>query len=129
MTRLSHAASRLEGQKMFQILAQAQELERSGRSIIHFEIGDPDFNTPKNIVNAIVENTISIKVIGSLRFLDFFNVKNLNKIGSMVYAIITTDTNPIIEITAIDFNAGCFAIIKIPTPIIVVKTDKKMDVL
>lgn len=37
---------------MFQILAKAKELEREGKSILHFEIGDPDFGTPQNIVNA-----------------------------------------------------------------------------
>lgn len=55
MRPLSEAADRLEGQKMFQVLAQAQELERQGRHIIHFEIGDPDFPTPKNIVEAACE--------------------------------------------------------------------------
>ena len=40
---------------MFQILAKAQELERQGREIIHFEIGDPDFDTPSNIVKAACE--------------------------------------------------------------------------
>ena len=52
MKNISNAANRLEGQKMFQILAKAQELERQGKKIIHFEIGDPDFDTPVNIVNA-----------------------------------------------------------------------------
>lgn len=52
MIRLSNAADRLQGQEMFQILAKAQELERQGKQIMHFELGDPDFNTPKNIVNA-----------------------------------------------------------------------------
>jgi len=37
---------------MFQILAKAQELERQGKKIIHFEIGDPDFDTPVNIIEA-----------------------------------------------------------------------------
>ena len=37
---------------MFQILARAQELEREGKEIIHLEIGDPDFDTPSNIVDA-----------------------------------------------------------------------------
>ena len=55
MAKLSNAAQRLEGQKMFQILARAKELERQGESIIHFEIGDPDFDTPKNIINAAYE--------------------------------------------------------------------------
>ena len=52
MKRLSDAACRLEGQKMFQILARANELERQGKEILHFELGDPDFNTPQNIVEA-----------------------------------------------------------------------------
>jgi len=46
---------KIEGQKMFQILAKAQELERQGKEIIHFEIGDPDFDTPKSIVEAACE--------------------------------------------------------------------------
>ena len=52
MKRLSDAAYRLEGQKMFQILARAKELERQGKEILHFELGDPDFSTPQNIVEA-----------------------------------------------------------------------------
>ncbi len=52
MKSLSIAAYRLEGQKMFQVLAKAQGLEKQGKKIIHFEIGDPDFDTPKNIVDA-----------------------------------------------------------------------------
>jgi aspartate aminotransferase len=52
MRRLSDAANRLVGQKMFQILARAQELERGGMDILHFEIGDPDFGTPQNITRA-----------------------------------------------------------------------------
>ena len=56
MRRFSDKAMRLEGQKMFQILAKANELERQGKEIIHFEIGDPDFNTPENIVNAVCKS-------------------------------------------------------------------------
>jgi len=52
MRRLSDKALKLEGQKMFQILAKTKELERQGRKIIHFEIGDPDFDTPPNVVDA-----------------------------------------------------------------------------
>lgn len=55
MGKLSDAAGRLVGQKMFQILAHAQEMERSGRNILHFEIGDPDFDTPQNISHAATE--------------------------------------------------------------------------
>ena len=52
MKRLSNAAGKLKGQEMFQILSKAKELERQGREIIHFELGDPDFDTPENIVEA-----------------------------------------------------------------------------
>ena len=52
MRRFSDAAMRLKGQEMFQILAKAEELERAGKDILHFELGDPDFDTPKHIVDA-----------------------------------------------------------------------------
>lgn len=39
----------------FTILAKAQELERKGKKIIHFEIGQPDFPTPRHIVSAGVD--------------------------------------------------------------------------
>ena len=52
MKTLSDAAHRIEGQKMFQILARTRDLERQGRRILHFELGDPDFSTPLNIVEA-----------------------------------------------------------------------------
>ena len=36
MRRLSDSAHLLEGQKMFQVLALAKELEKQGKEIIHF---------------------------------------------------------------------------------------------
>ena len=53
---LTFASSRLVGQKMFQILALAKDLENQGKDIIHFEIGDPDFPTPKNIKDAAINS-------------------------------------------------------------------------
>ena len=52
MKKLSEAAQRLQGQEMFQILSMAKELERQGKEILHFELGDPDFPTLDNIVDA-----------------------------------------------------------------------------
>lgn len=49
---LSEAAYNLQGQPMFKIQARIKELERLGRDIVHFEIGDPDFQTPGNIIDA-----------------------------------------------------------------------------
>lgn len=54
--RLTRAAGNLEGQPMFKVLAKVQELERGGRDVVHFEIGDPDFNTPTNIVQAACDS-------------------------------------------------------------------------
>ncbi|MDR2687096.1 MAG: pyridoxal phosphate-dependent aminotransferase [Oscillospiraceae bacterium] len=42
----------LHTESAFQILAKAQALEAQGRHIIHMEIGQPDFKTPQNIIDA-----------------------------------------------------------------------------
>lgn len=42
----------LVGQPMFQILSQAKLLETQGRSIIHLEIGDPDFPSPVGVIES-----------------------------------------------------------------------------
>lgn len=52
MRKLSKIADGLIGQPMFHILARAQELERAGKKIIHFEIGDPNFHSPVHAVSA-----------------------------------------------------------------------------
>ena len=44
--------SLLHTESAFQILARAQALEAQGRHIIHMEIGQPDFKTPQNIIDA-----------------------------------------------------------------------------
>lgn len=52
MKHLSIAANNVEGQPMFKILDKVQKLERTGREILHFELGEPNFDTPPNIVEA-----------------------------------------------------------------------------
>ena len=37
---------------MFKTLDKVKKLESEGKNIIHFEIGDPDFQTPQNIISA-----------------------------------------------------------------------------
>jgi len=37
------------------VLGRARELEAQGRRIVHFEIGEPDFDTPREIVDATVQ--------------------------------------------------------------------------
>jgi len=41
---------------MFKVLAHVLDLERNGKDIIHFEIGDPDFDTPLNIKKAACDS-------------------------------------------------------------------------
>lgn len=50
--RLTKFAENLEGQPMFKVLEKVGEMQRQGKDIVHFEIGDPDFDTPANIVEA-----------------------------------------------------------------------------
>jgi aspartate/methionine/tyrosine aminotransferase len=52
---LARRMSRLGTETAFEVLSKARMLEREGKSIIHLEIGEPDFNTPANIVEAAVE--------------------------------------------------------------------------
>jgi aspartate aminotransferase len=44
--------SRLGTESAFEVLARARALERQGRTIIHLEIGEPDFDTPEHIKTA-----------------------------------------------------------------------------
>ena len=50
--KLAQRMSRLGTETAFEVLAKAKALEAQGREIIHLEIGEPDFNTPANVVEA-----------------------------------------------------------------------------
>lgn len=52
--RLAERMARLGTESAFEVLNRARALEREGKNIIHLEIGEPDFATPENIVNAAV---------------------------------------------------------------------------
>ena len=47
--------SRLGTETAFEVLNKARALERLGRNIIHLEIGEPDFDTPPNVVEAGID--------------------------------------------------------------------------
>jgi aspartate aminotransferase len=49
---LSESLQRLGTETAFEVLARARGLEAQGRRVIHLEIGEPDFDTPANIVEA-----------------------------------------------------------------------------
>jgi aspartate aminotransferase len=46
--------SRLGTESAFEVLAHAQALEATGSDIVHLEIGEPDFATPRSVIDAAV---------------------------------------------------------------------------
>lgn len=55
MTRFAKRVGHLEQEGAYAVLAKARALEAKGRDIIHFEIGEPDFDTYPNIALAGIE--------------------------------------------------------------------------
>jgi aspartate aminotransferase len=53
--RLASRMSRLGTETAFEVLNKARALERQGKDIVHLEIGEPDFDTPANVVEAAVD--------------------------------------------------------------------------
>src|SRR5689334_3463433 len=50
--QLAERMSRIGVESAFDVLVRARALEAQGRSVIHLEIGEPDFPTPPHIVEA-----------------------------------------------------------------------------
>ena len=50
--KLAERMSRIGTETAFEAAARARALEATGRSVIHLEIGEPDFDTPANIRDA-----------------------------------------------------------------------------
>ena len=53
--RLATRMGRLGTETAFEVLVRAKALEAQGRDVVHLEIGEPDFDTPGNIVRAGAE--------------------------------------------------------------------------
>ena len=52
MRPLARRMGRLGTETAFEVLARARALEAKGRHIVHLEIGEPDFDTPKSVTAA-----------------------------------------------------------------------------
>jgi aspartate aminotransferase len=50
--KLAERMSRLGTETAFDVLVRARALEAQGRKVIHLEIGEPDFATPRHIIEA-----------------------------------------------------------------------------
>ena len=53
MTRIASRVSQLHGEGALAVYSRAKELERAGRSIIHLELGEPDFHPAAPVVDAL----------------------------------------------------------------------------
>jgi aspartate aminotransferase len=55
MVAYAQRMDRLGTETAFEVLARAKALEAQGREILHFEIGEPDFDTPAHIKEAAIQ--------------------------------------------------------------------------
>ena len=53
MTRIASRVSQLNGEGALAVFTRAKELERQGRSIIHLELGEPDFHPAAPVVDSL----------------------------------------------------------------------------
>src|SRR5882724_6670777 len=53
MTRIASRVSQLTGEGALAVFSRAKELERQGHSIIHLELGEPDFHAAAPVVDAV----------------------------------------------------------------------------
>jgi aspartate aminotransferase len=53
MTRIASRVSQLNGEGALAVYSRARELERLGRSVIHLELGEPDFHAAAPVVDAL----------------------------------------------------------------------------
>jgi aspartate aminotransferase len=49
---LAKSMANLGTETAFEVLAKAKALEAQGKDIVHLQIGEPDFDTPRNIIDA-----------------------------------------------------------------------------
>lgn len=59
MTRIASRVSQLHGEGALAVYSRAKELERLGRSVIHLELGEPDFHPAAPVVDALRAAVVS----------------------------------------------------------------------
>ncbi len=53
--RLAEGMNRIGTETAFAVMARARALEAKGKSVVHMQIGEPDFNTPAHITQAAID--------------------------------------------------------------------------
>jgi len=54
--RTAKRMEQLGTETAFEVLAKARKLEAEGKNIVHLELGEPDFTTPDNIIQAAIKS-------------------------------------------------------------------------
>lgn len=57
----AHRMSLLGTETAFEVLAKAKKLEAQGKDIVHLEIGEPDFDTPQNIIKKLAMSLFALQ--------------------------------------------------------------------
>ena len=99
MRPLASRMSVMSGEGALSIFARAKELERSGRSIIHLELGEPDFHPVKPVNDAlkraIDEGKDRYCPVGNRTDLDTPKIcvghRRACKVGRCLHAVVFTD--------------------------------------
>jgi aspartate/methionine/tyrosine aminotransferase len=50
--RIAERMSRLGTETAFEVMVRARALEAQGNDVVHLEVGEPDFDTPSNVIDA-----------------------------------------------------------------------------
>ncbi len=83
--------SRLGTEGAFEVLARARRLEAEGKHVVHLEIGEPDFATPDNIVEA----GISAMQNGYTHYTPASGIFEVREaVASFVNRMLKTDVDP-----------------------------------
>ena len=53
--KITQSVNRLGTETAFKVLAEAKKLEKKGKNVIHLSLGQPDFKTPKHVVDATIK--------------------------------------------------------------------------
>ena len=59
--KIAERMTRIGIESAFEVLQRARALEAQGKKIVHLEIGQPDFPTPRHVIEAGKKSTIAAK--------------------------------------------------------------------
>jgi len=85
MAPIASRVAELNGEGALSVFARAKELEKLGRSIIHLELGEPDFHPAAPVVNALRAAVVA----GRDRYVSPRGILALREAGRRVFASYT----------------------------------------